>query len=76
MRFTEFRDSIRNELKDHSAGVTWASLQARLGLPYSSRPCPDSTKRLEEEIGSRRIKAGGRAMIWTLTAGDQGSRRT
>jgi hypothetical protein len=65
MRYTEFRDSIREELKRHSNGMTWAALQQRLNLPYA-RPCPEWTRRLEEEIGLQRTRAGGRAMLWQL----------
>jgi hypothetical protein len=65
MRYTEFRDSIRDELMRNPAGNTWAALQKQLELPYT-RPCPEWTKRLEKEIGLTRTKCGGRAMIWKL----------
>ncbi len=67
MRYTEFRDSIRGELEWHSTGMTWAALQQRLDLPYA-RPCPEWTRRLEEEIGLQRTRARGRAMVWQLAA--------
>jgi hypothetical protein len=65
MRYVDFRDSIRRELQRNSAGLTWAQLQGRLHLPYD-RPCPEWTKQLEQEIGLRRVKGNGRALIWKV----------
>jgi len=65
MRYVDFRDAIRHELEYHPAGLTWAQLQDRLALPYD-RPCPAWTKQLEKEIGLRRIKGGGRALVWQV----------
>jgi hypothetical protein len=63
MRYTEFRDTIDGELRRTPAGLTWAELRDRLGLPYD-RPCPSWTKRLEQEIGLTRTKGTGRALVW------------
>jgi hypothetical protein len=65
MRYVEYRDSIRNELRRNGAGLTWAELQGRLGLPYD-RPCPTWTKQLEADIGLVRAKGSGRALVWKL----------
>jgi len=65
MRYTEFRDSIRSELKRCPEGLTWKELKFRLNLPYT-RPCPNWTNRLEEEIGLQRQTGKGRAYIWNL----------
>ena len=65
MRYTEFRDAIRAELKRCSEGLTWKELQATLDLPYD-RPCPNWTRRLEVEIGLQRRPGPGRAYVWKL----------
>jgi hypothetical protein len=65
MRYIDFRDSIRNELRRSAAGLTWSELQGRLGLPYD-RPCPAWTKQLETDIGLVRTKGSGRALVWKL----------
>ena len=67
MRYIDFRDAIDAELRRHPAGRTWAQLRDGLGLPYE-RPCPQWTRRLEQEIGLSRVSApSGRAYIWKVT---------
>jgi hypothetical protein len=66
MRYTDFRDSIRRELQRHATGLTWAELQQRLHLPYT-RPCPEWTKHLEQDIGLTRTKGSGKALIWRIS---------
>ena len=68
MRYDDFRDAIRNELRRTRAGLTWAQLRDRLRLPYD-RPCPSWTARLEKEIGLSRGRAKGstgRSFVWKL----------
>lgn len=65
MRYTEFRDAIRAELKRRPEGLTWKALQTTLDLPYD-RPCPNWTRRLEVEIGLQRQPGQGRAYVWKL----------
>jgi hypothetical protein len=65
MRYTEFRDLIREELDRSPEGRTWAELRDGLGLPYD-RPCPTWTRKLEEQIGLTRTKGAGRALVWKL----------
>lgn len=67
MRYDDFRDVIRKELRRNRAGLTWAQLRDRLRLPYD-RPCPAWTGRLEKEIGLARGPGttGGRSFIWKL----------
>jgi len=65
MRYVDFRDAIREELLRQPAGLTWAELQQRLGLPYD-RPCPSWVARLEKEIGLSRVKGSGRAYVWKV----------
>jgi len=65
MRYIDYRDAIRTVLRRNAAGLTWAQLQSHLGLPYD-RPCPAWTRQLEEEIGLRRIKGNGRALVWRV----------
>ena len=55
MRYEDFRNAIRTELRRTPTGLTWPQLQARLALPYA-RPCPTWVKRLEQEIGLTRTK--------------------
>jgi hypothetical protein len=65
MRYTEFRDAIRDELRQTRSGLTWLQLRDRLGLPYEV-PCPEWTRRLEEEIGLVRARGEGRAYVWSV----------
>ncbi|MFG0250657.1 MAG: hypothetical protein ACF8OB_17365 [Phycisphaeraceae bacterium JB051] len=67
MKYTEFRDAIKDALKRSKSGMTWAELRDQLNLPYD-RPCPEWTKRLEQEIGLKRIHVSGRgrAYVWSL----------
>ncbi len=55
MRYVEFRDANGSGLRGAAAGLLWAQLQKRLGLPYD-RPCPTLTQQLERDIGLRRTK--------------------
>jgi hypothetical protein len=68
MRYDDFRDAIRSELRRTRAGLTWAQLRERLRLPYD-RPCPAWTARLEKEIGLARARPsnGGRSFLWKLS---------
>ena len=65
MRYVEFRDSIRKELRRRRRGLTWVELRERLKLPYE-RPCPEWVKQLEKEIGLRRVKGEGKAYAWMV----------
>ena len=65
MRYQDFRNTIRAELRRTPTGLTWAQLQARLALPYA-RPCPTWVKRLEQEIGLTRTKGPHAAYLWKL----------
>ena len=69
MRYDDFRDVIRRELRRTRPGLTWTQLRDRLKLPYD-RPCPAWTARLEKEIGLSRGRAsgGGRSFVWKLSA--------
>ena len=64
MKYTDFRDMIRAELRQHP-GLTWSDLRNRLALPYD-RPCPTWVKSLEQEVGLRRVKGPGRARVWHM----------
>ena len=68
MRYTDYRDKIKRRLQRKKSGLTWKELRDQLDLPYD-RPCPNWTKRLEEEIGLTRTKGEGRALIWQVNAG-------
>lgn len=65
MKYVDYRDSIRDELRRNTAGMTWSELQGRLALPYD-RPCPTWTRLLETDIGLVRTKGAGRALVWKL----------
>ena len=65
MRYLQYRDAIHAELQRNAAGLTWAQLRSRLGLPYD-RPCPAWTKQLEKDIGLRRIKRDSRTLLWQV----------
>ncbi len=65
MRYIEFRESIKKELRRHPEGFTWVELRDRLNLPYD-RACPTWVKRMETEIGLVRAKGVGRAYVWRV----------
>jgi hypothetical protein len=66
VRYTEFRDAIRGALRRTRSGLTWVQLRNRLDLPYD-RPCPNWTRRLEDEIGlSRKKGPTGKSLVWRL----------
>ncbi len=65
MRYTDFRDAIRDELKQSREGLTWGELKERLDLPYD-RPCPAWVKQMEKEIGLSRARGSGRAYVWKI----------
>ena len=65
MRYVDFRDSIRDELRNNPDGLTWKELKQRLDLPYES-PCQTWVCQLEKEIGLSRTKGTGRAFVWTV----------
>lgn len=71
MKYTEFRDSIAQELKAHPSGKTWKELKRDLKLPYSLA-CPEWIARLEIEIGLERREKRGNALIWKLTSDGEG----
>ena len=63
MTYDAFKLAIVTELKKRLSGRTWKELRSDLKLPYD-RPCPEWTRRLEREIGLRREKGDGNALIW------------
>ena len=67
MKYSEFKNTIQNELSNNPDGLTWKELRDQLDLPYE-RPCPNWTAQLEEEIGLVRSKGFQRAYIWKLSA--------
>jgi len=68
MRYEEYRDAIRDELRRNPRGLTWAQLKDSLDLPYNV-PCPDWTRRMEAEIGLSRAPGPTRAFVWTIRRG-------
>ena len=66
VRYVEFRDAIKNELRRVPAGLTWADLKKRLKLPYDI-PCPEWVKQMEQEIGLSRERGSGRALTWRVS---------
>ena len=65
MTYVEFREAVRSELASSPAGLTWRKLNSARKLPCE-RPCPTWVRRLEIEIGLRRVKGSSRALTWTL----------
>jgi transposase len=65
MKYTEFRDLIREGLEKSSDGFTWKELKRNRNLPYTT-PCPTWIKNLEKEIGLRRKRKRGRELIWEI----------
>jgi hypothetical protein len=65
--YLRFRDTIAATLARHPAGLPWREVNAksRLGI---ERPCPEWTRRLEQEIGLVRRPGEGRALNWKLAA--------
>jgi len=71
MRYTDFKRAIYTRLRVEPAGRTWAQLKEDLRLPYD-RPCPEWTRRLEEETGLVRRKGSGNALVWRLEGTREG----
>jgi len=65
MRYTEFKAAIEGHLRRQPDGASWKELRESLALPYQ-QPCPEWTRRLEKELGLRRRKGAGRALVWEL----------
>ena len=65
MRYADFKRAIHARLLAQPSGGTWKQLRADLHLPYD-RPCPEWTRRLEQEIKLVRRKGAGNALIWAL----------
>ena len=70
MRYAEFKRAIRERLLEQPSGSTWKQLRADLHLPYD-RPCPEWTRRLEQEIDLVRRKGAGNALVWALSRRDE-----
>lgn len=66
MLYTEYRDAIFHVLRKHPEGMTWVQLKEHLGLPQKTA-CPTWTRHLEQEIGLRREKGRGRALVWKVS---------
>jgi len=64
MTYEQFKHRIHVTLRESPGGMTWSQLRDRLGLPYD-RPCPDWTRRLENEIGLIRRKGTTKAFVWS-----------
>ena len=67
--YEAFKTAIHGGLTAAPSGLTWKELRARLRLPYD-RPCPEWTRRLEQDIRLVRRKAGGNALVWAVGRGD------
>ncbi len=65
MRYEDFKQAIHARLLALPSGSTWKQLKADLRLPYD-RPCPEWTRRLEQEIDLVRRKSTGAALVWAL----------
>gem|GEM_PF-321731 len=66
MKYIEFRDLIKTELIKNPEGCTWTELRNWLALPYE-RACPTWVQKLENEIGLKRSKGMGRALVWKIS---------
>ena len=67
MTYLRFRDAISATLACHPAGLPWREVSAKSRLRID-RPCPEWTRRLEDEIGLVRRPGEGRALVWKLAA--------
>jgi len=65
MRYAEFRDTVKRELENHRAGLTWVELRKRGGFARA-KACPEWTKQLERDIGLQRVKGAGAAKVWRV----------
>jgi len=65
MSYAEFKQRIEGSLRRRKGGLTWRELREVAELPYE-RACPEWTRRLEREIGLKRVKGETRALVWTM----------
>lgn len=61
--YEEFKKSIKNILERHPAGLTWSQIRDKLNLPQKY-PNNKWVKKLEQEIGLRRIRIGSE-LFWS-----------
>lgn len=61
--FEEFKKSIKNILERHPAGLTWSQIRDKLNLPQKY-PNNKWVRKLEQEIGLRRIRKGSE-LFWS-----------
>ncbi len=62
MFYDEFKDSIKNILERHPAGLTWTQIRDKLNL-HQKNPNNKWVRLLEKDIGLKRIKIGGN-LFW------------
>jgi len=65
MKYVDFKSAVRTRLSSHPSGMTWKQLRDDLSLPYD-KPCPEWTRRLEQEIHLVRSRGAGNALVWAL----------
>ncbi len=65
MKYMEFKEEIERYLQQHPAGAVWLELKDQLKFTYKI-PCPEWTRRLENEIDLERVKGPGRALVWRI----------
>jgi len=61
--YEDFKKSIKNILERHPAGLTWSQIRDKLNLPQKY-PNNQWVRRLEQDIGLRRIRIG-RDLFWS-----------
>ena len=61
--YGDFKKSIKNILERHPAGLTWSQIRDKLSLPQKY-PHNQWVRKLEQEIGLRRISVGSE-LLWS-----------
>jgi hypothetical protein len=64
MLYEQFKDLVERFLRKFGAS-TWEELRTKLELPHE-RPSPQWIQRLEREIGLKRKRLKGNALVWSV----------
>jgi len=61
--YEDFKKSVKNILERHPSGLTWTQIRDKLNFPQKY-PYNQWVKKLEQDIGLKRIKTGG-DLFWS-----------
>lgn len=66
MTYEQFRDTIHDTIREHSAELTWTEIRTNARLPQAF-PNNAWVRRMERDIGLRRSRDRHGIIRWTLS---------